>query len=471
MANDDNDDLKAFEQHEDRKWANLQRIQQRMKDRESKRKPPRQTEFKKKKKLKNIENPEWKAKFEADRLEKERLIAEKYKEDMKRKKQIEAQKKAKQEAILKRKWEEEQKKRPKLPDTKKWASNYAKQQYEMQRKIDEQYELKKQQDNEQRSEFKKKAAAIEKKYDDAKPKKKPRDPNKKPIVIDAENNAWTAVERNDFDLLDRIYTFFPADIKKKDKQGNTILHHAIRHHDEQSNNNAALIEFLIPKLPPSYMNAVNYLGNPPMNLAVYEKKMECMRAMYSCKDRKRRPDLDHMNINGRTVLMWAAMRDEVEILEFLLGCDPPPSIDLFAEKHHKTALTYAVEHNKHNAVRVLVEHGANFYIKNKLGKSARDMAQSKSLFAIMRQERIVVVKGCVQSTLIKRLDFPDYLIAIIAAFVAEIPPEILEQERKEKEEEEKAKKKKKKGGNRRQIGRGRGPARRGRGRGRGDAGQ
>ena len=337
MANND-DDLKAFEAREERKWSNLERIQQRMAARQKQRVAPRQTEFKKKKKLKNIENPEWKAKAEQARLETERKIAEKYKEDMKRKRKIEKDKKAKQEKLLKKKWKDEDKKKQKLPDTKKWASNFAKQQIATQASIDKKYELKKAQQNLDRQEFKKKAAEIEKKYDDRKPKKKKRDPNKRAIVIDAEHNAIAAVERNDYDLLDRIYTFYPNDIKRKDKQGNTILHHAIKNYDKRSNNNAHLIEYLIPKLPASYMNAVNFLGNPPMTLAVYDRKLDCMKALYSCSDMKRRPNLDHMNINGRTVLMHCAMRDDTELLEFLIKCVPPPNLDLYAEKHHKTGI-------------------------------------------------------------------------------------------------------------------------------------
>eukprot|EP01084_Bolivina_argentea_P285220 489079_1 len=235
-----NDELKEFERREDRKWSNLQRIQQRMAARQKVRKAPRQTEFKKKKKLKNIENPEWKKKFEEDRAAKEKAIADKYKEDMKRKKKLEKQKKAKEQKILKKKWDEEAKinksglsKPP--PDTKKWAQNFAKQQLKTQQQINEKYEIKKQKDDENRKIFKIKAAAIEKKYDDKKPKKKKRDPNKKAIIIDAEHNAFTAVENNDFDLLDRIYTFYPNYIKKKDKHGNTILHHAIKHYSHGNN--------------------------------------------------------------------------------------------------------------------------------------------------------------------------------------------------------------------------------------------
>ena len=173
-----------------------------------------------------------------------------------------------------------------------------------------------------RKEFKKKAAEIEKRYDDKKPKKKKRDPNKKAIVIDAEHNAFTAVENNDFDLLDRIYIFYPNDIKKKDKQGNTILHHAIKNYHKKFNDNTGLIEYLIPKLPTSYMNTTNFLGNTPMTIAVYDRKFKCMEALYSCSDKKRRPNLDHMNINGRTVLMHAAMRNDTELIEFLLKINP-----------------------------------------------------------------------------------------------------------------------------------------------------
>ena len=458
---DDDDDLKQFEKKEDRKWSNLQRIQQRMAERQQKRKPPRQTEFKKKKKLKNIENPEWKKKYEQDRKAKEKEIKEKYDEEMKRKKKFEKEKKQKQDKILKKKWEKEAKinksgLKEKPPDIRKWNKNFAKQQMETQKKINEKYELKKQKDRISRQEFKKKAAEIEKKYDDKKPKKKKRDPNKKIIIIDNEHNAFTAVENNNLDLLNRIFTFYPNDIKRKDKQGNTILHHTIKHFNKKLNNNSYLIEYLIPKLPISYINTVNFLGNTPMTLAVYDRKFECMKALYSCKNKKKRPNLNHMNINGRTVLMHAAMRDDIEIIEFLLNCIPPPNLDIFSDKVHKTALTYAVEHNKSKSTKILIENGANFYIKNKLGKTARDIAENgsiKILKHIIKQERVNVVKGCIKSTLIINLNVPDYIITIISQYVAQISQEIIEREQKEKQEQEAKKKKKAK--------------RRGRGRGRG----
>merc|ERR1712083_403783 len=212
------------------------------------------------------------------------------------------------------------------------------------------------------------------------------------------------------------------------------------------------------KLPASFMNSVNFLGNTPMTVAVYEGNLDCMKALY-CSDMKRRPDLDVMNINGRTVLMYAAMRNDDELIEFLLQCVPPPNIDLFAEKHGKTALTYAVEHKQSKAVKVLVENGANLYIKNKIGKHAREIAEDdlKCLRIIIDQERVNVVKGCVQSSLVKLLAFPDYLIAIIALYVAAVPQDILDREEAERMAREKRRKKKK--NNRR--------ARRGRGRGRG----
>eukprot|EP01083_Nonionella_stella_P089260 249032_1 len=434
---------------EDRKYANLQRIQQRMAARKKKRTAPRQTEFKKKKKLKNIENPEWKAKFEKDRLEKEKAIAKKYKEDMKRKKKLEKAKKEKEGKILKRKWKADAKinksgLKEKPPDIKQWNKNFAKQQYETQMRINEKYEAKTRQDTIDRKQFKEKAAAIEKKYDNKKPKKKKRDPNKKIVIIDQDHNAFTAVEHNDFDLLQRIYAFYPNDIKRKDKQGNTILHHTIRHYERTDNNNAHLIEYLIPKLPPSFMNAVNYLGNTPMTLAVYERKLECMKALYSGPT-KSRPNLDHMNINGRTVLMHAAMRDDVEVIQFLLQCNPPPSMDLVADKNAKTALTYAVEHGQTKAVQTLVKNGANFYIKNKFGKSARGMATKKILRIILDQERVNAVKGLVASSLVQKLNVPDYLITMIGQYLTAVPQEVLDEERKEREAEENEKKKKKKG--------------------------
>merc|ERR1719300_439438 len=95
-----------------------------MAGREARRVKPRQTELPKKKKLKNIENPEWKAKAEKARQETEAAIAAKYKEDMKRKRKLEKAKKDKQQALLEKKWKKEAKQnksglKQKPPDIKK----------------------------------------------------------------------------------------------------------------------------------------------------------------------------------------------------------------------------------------------------------------------------------------------------------------------------------------------------------------
>eukprot|EP00483_Globobulimina_turgida_P006017 UN06027 len=149
---------------------------------------------------------------------------------------------------------------------------------------------------------------------------------------------------------------------------------------------------------------------------------------------KRRPNLDHLNINGRTALMRAAMRNDDELLDFLLSkCHPRPTLDLVSEKHGKSALTYAVEHNQVKAVKILVEHGANYYIPNKLGKTAYGMAKKKCLRIIIKQDRVNVVKGLVQSGLIRKFNIPDYLMAIISEYCSAIPQWVLDEERKEKE--------------------------------------
>ena len=206
-----------------------------------------------------------------------------------------------------------------------------------------------------------------------------------------------------------------------------------------------------------------------MLVACFERRFECIRALYSSSNLKKRPNIDHLNINGRTCLMHAAMRDDEELLNILLNeCIPVPKLDILSPKHQKSALTFAVEHNKHKATKILVAAGASFYIKNKIGQTAWEIAKKKSLRYIIDRARQDVVKGCIMSSLVRNLNCPDYIVTIISEYVAAVPPEILEQERKEAEEAaaKKKKKKKKKG-----RGRGRGNrnrrGRRGRGRGRG----
>ena len=148
----------------------------------------------------------------------------------------------------------------------------------------------------------------------------------------------------------------------------------------------------------------------------------------------------------------------------MINCNPPPNLDIFADKHQKTALTYAAEHNKEGAVKMLVENGASFYLKNKIGKTARDIVIEekfcKSARIILKQERVNVVKGCVHSKLCQSFNVPDYIIAIISQFVAEVPQEIIQKEIEEEEAEKKKKKRAKAKGKARARGRGRGRGRR-----------
>jgi len=415
--------------------------------------------------LKNIENPEWKEQYEAQRQATEDKIAAKYEKEQKLKRKKERQQQKAQNAKLESKWKEESKENrsglnSKPPDTKKWSQNYAKQTAATQRAIDKKYELKKAQQIADRKKFKEKAAEIEAKYDAKKPpKKSKKKSNKKAIVIDDQHNAFSAVKEGDFDLLERIGTHYPNDLKRKDKKNkNNILHHAINHWNRRLNRNEEMIEWLIPKLPSSFINAVNTFGNTPLFLAVFERKIKCIEALYSGPSKSKRPNPDHINLNGRTVLMHCAMRDDVEIIELLMNLQPPPTPDIFAEKSCKTALSYAVEHQKENAVRILVKHGASIWMKDRRGISIFDSAMKSSTVRILRimidLQRVDCVRGCVQSKIVRNLNVPDYLIALIAEFVASVPEEILKRERKE-EKERKKKEKAAKRGNRRNRGRGR----------------
>lgn len=278
--------------------------------------------------------------------------------------------------------------------------------------------------------------------------------------------TFELTKEGDFALLERIGEYYPNDLKRKDKQKNSILHLAVKHCDNEKRS-AEIVRWLIPKLPSSYINAPNFLGNTPLFMAVFDRKMECIEALYSGKGRARRPDPDHLNLNGRSVLMHCAMRDDVELIEVLLKHQPSPNLDIVAEKHLKTALSFAVEHNQENAARVLVDNGASFWIKDKRGKTVMDAAMMPSgnvtiLRVMIDRMRVDVVRGCVASKLVRTLDVPDYLIAIIAQFVAAVPPEIVERERLKRAK----KKRNKRSGTRRVDPRNRRGRVRGRGRGR-----
>eukprot|EP01083_Nonionella_stella_P278873 948438_1 len=240
------------------------------------------------------------------------------------------------------------------------------------------------------SDEKKHTSPSKKAKKNVKKKTKKKKKKKISVVISDKNNTFTAIEKHDFDLLERIYMSYPNDIKRKNKKNkDTVLHHCVKH------NNPKFIEYLLPKLPPKFINSINFRGCTAMLIATFERNTKCMRALYSCNKnpKKYKPNPDILNLNGRSCLIYAAMRDDAEIIEYLMTqCDPPPNIDhLDAKKNNKTALMYAVEHNKYNAVNVLLKYGASMHIKNKVGKTVMDEANCvkniKTFQLLIQKER------------------------------------------------------------------------------------
>ena len=455
------DDLKNFDDDNDDQWSNWERVQRRMREREKIRKKPRQTEFAKKRRLKNIENPEWKKKHEMELQKKQEAIDRAYKAKLKKERALQ---KKKDKAIIKT---VEAKLKKKRKENKWKKKGLTKLKMEQQQAIEMKYHEQKTQEREEHDrlygkQIKQRKAEEKKQADERKKKQEAlalKYKNKKPLILDENNNMWTAIESNNMDMLERISLYYPKNLRNKQKtQKNTAIHWCVKH------NRPEMIRFLIPLIP-KYLNTQNFYGNTPVMLAVFDSNIECIEALHSSK--KYKCDLDIRNIYGRTPLMKACMNNQINIVKYFLA-NNTPSLDI-QDKQNQSALLYAIEHKRDKIVNILVSKGAKTNIKNNQGHTGIDKAKGIKTKIALEQGKLKSNVNVLNSiNWIKKLDNANKnelnnIFEIILKYTLSM--DLDAELKKIKIENAKKKKKSKKKKPKRAIG-ARRPARRGRGRGR-----
>jgi ankyrin repeat protein len=159
-----------------------------------------------------------------------------------------------------------------------------------------------------------------------------------------------------------------ADIEQYDTWHNTAVHIAA------ANGHAGVIRILA-----EHGASLNKLGGgseTALEKAIDHHNREAFEALLDCG-----AEIAVANRHGRTLLMAAAQNGETGVMEHLVASGL--AID-FQDKEGKTALMYAAEAGKKDAVRKLMELGADASVSNS-GKTARDIADEKGHFHVVQE--------------------------------------------------------------------------------------
>lgn len=129
-------------------------------------------------------------------------------------------------------------------------------------------------------------------------------------------------------------------LNEADLQGNTALHHA-------AINN--LIEFVKTLLEKGAVIKSNLQGQTPLHIAAYHGKQNIAEQLIT-----QGANVNAQDSNGHTPLHWAIGNDHGNIIQFLIN----QKAENLADNVGKTALDIAALHNKPQAAKILLEHGA-----------------------------------------------------------------------------------------------------------------
>ena len=147
--------------------------------------------------------------------------------------------------------------------------------------------------------------------------------------------------------------------------GETALLYAVR----EKNNK--ITELLLDN--GAAVNARNANGDTPLILALEANNHKIVLQLI-----KKGADIDAVNKRGITPLMAAARAGHASMVKLLLDNNADP--DMISKPYNsKTALMYAVSENHIDVVKVLLQYSAKTDIKNKLGYTAMDYAESNQI--------------------------------------------------------------------------------------------
>lgn len=150
--------------------------------------------------------------------------------------------------------------------------------------------------------------------------------------------------------LEKVKLFIEkgASVEEKDSTGKDFFDYAVY------NSRIEVIDFAISKMPASYWNVTDSEGNLPL-IKLLERNAD-FSIIQKCIDLTN--DINHINTNNKTILMYAAQCSfDVRTVKYLL--DKGANIDI-KNSNEWTALMYAARYNPNPAVMEdLILRGAN----------------------------------------------------------------------------------------------------------------
>jgi len=163
-----------------------------------------------------------------------------------------------------------------------------------------------------------------------------------PLMVAASNDKLQAVKC----LLEH-----GADPSLQDNNGWNVLHFA------SPGGNPEIIELILSHVPS--IDSITKKGSTPLMLAVYNAKLQAVKYLL-----EHGADPSLQDITGWNVLHYASQGGNPEIIELMLS--HVPSIDSII-KEGVTPLMVAASNDKLQAVKYLLEHGADLSLQNNNG--------------------------------------------------------------------------------------------------------
>ncbi|CAL1544551.1 unnamed protein product [Lymnaea stagnalis] len=162
-----------------------------------------------------------------------------------------------------------------------------------------------------------------------------------------------AAEKGLTEILDWLLVKGKADLESKDLNGFTPLMRSAFH------NHSQIAQLLVDNGVD--VNVANSAGNTAVHIYADNKGIDCLKIIL-----KHGADVNYPNKSGITPLMFAALKDDTQIVEKLLKDKTLNSIDA-RDKLGRTALHYSASQGKHRVIARLIKAKANLNIADKKG--------------------------------------------------------------------------------------------------------
>jgi ankyrin repeat protein len=133
------------------------------------------------------------------------------------------------------------------------------------------------------------------------------------------------------------------------------------------------------------VDALDAKGNTPVLLAASSGRVECCRLLLNAEC-----DTTVVSAGGVALVHVLAELGKTELLEMLLQTDPE-CVNVMTSQE-ETPLMLAARKGREDAVRFLLENGADVFVRNKLGKLAATMTKSKAIKRLIDEHEAMLAK-------------------------------------------------------------------------------